>query len=137
MNNGQATSVGRGNERRRAVGRSLHRWVRLHGGNWAKANTRSIKAVTWNAYQYCFGWGKEIRPLQKRTKANWIWWAHRWTTVERWTAPRFDACVCNGHGERYGYPRHHAYLLIYWNRRGYAIGVEFSVPNSDYAKSGR
>lgn len=102
------------------------------GGNWLGANARSIRAVTWTLYQYLYGWGREPRQRQKRTKARWLWCEEKWIAVERWTAPRFDALVCNGHGEHYGYPRHHAYLLLWWNRRGYALGVEFSVPNGEH-----
>lgn len=98
------------------------------GGNWIAANVRSIKAVTWDLYQYLFGWFREHRKWQKRTKARWLWCEEKWITVEKWTAPFFDAKVCSGQGEKYGYPRHHAYLLLWWNRRGYAFGIEFVAP---------
>ena len=96
---------------------------------WLCMNGRSVKALTWGVYQYRFGWWGQHRPNMKRTKSRILLGADMWVTCEHWTAPRLDVAICSGMLERYGYPRHHAYLLLWWNRHGYAWGVDFSVPN--------
>lgn len=88
-----------------------------------------MKAVTWDLYQYRFGWCREHRKNMKRTKATWLWCEPLSVGIYWWMAPRFEARVCDGMGEHYGYPRHYARIMLWWNHRGYAFGVHFDVPN--------
>lgn len=71
----------------------------------------------------------EFRPNMRRTRPRLLIWKRKWVTIEKWTAPRLEVAVCDGMAEHYGYPRHHAWVVFFWRRVGYATGIEFSVPN--------
>lgn len=97
---------------------------------WFLENFCSVKAITYGLYQYIFGWASQHRTRMKRTRARWVFGELKWITVEPWNAPRFEARICDGMAEHYGYPRHKAYIIAYWRKHGYAFGVEFSVPET-------
>jgi hypothetical protein len=49
-------------------------------------------------------------------------------TIEAFALPDLRISVMDGMGEHYGYPRHQLLLIIWWNRRAYAFGLSFAVP---------
>jgi hypothetical protein len=49
----------------------------------------------------------------------------RIVSIEGLNLPELRINVMDGMGEHYGYPRHQVLLILWWNRRGYAFGVDF------------
>ena len=94
---------------------------------WILANGRSVRALCWTLPQYA--WGK-LHPSRNETEPSiprLLLGRKQWISAKRWELPRLDVCIMDGMGEHYGYPRHHAYVILWWDRRGYVWGVEYST----------
>ena len=98
-------------------------------GTW-KAWLRALRSLFYDLPRYVAGTLHPFRHRQEPTVPTLLLGSRMWISVERWHLPRLDVAIMDGHGEHYGYPRHHAYLLLWWNRRGYAWGVEYKVPKT-------
>ena len=113
---------------RKASGDPMHRCVR---GLWCwmLANGRSVRALCWTLPQYAWG---NLHPFRHRTEPTiprLILGRKQWISARKWELPRLDVSIMDGMGEHYGYPRHHAYVILWWNCRGYVWGVEYSTTN--------
>lgn len=96
------------------------------GGGEVNQSLKSLKTLLFDLPRYIHG---DLHPFRHRTAPTvprLLFGERKWISMERWSMPRFECSVMNGHGEHYGYPRHHCYLLLWWNRRGYAFGCEWS-----------
>ena len=94
---------------------------------WMLANGRSVRALCWTLPQYAWG---NLHPFRHRTEPTiprLLLGRKQWISAAKWEIPRLDVSIMNGMAEHYGYPRHHAYVIIWWNRRGYVWGVEYST----------
>ena len=94
---------------------------------WMVGNCRSVRGLCWTLPQYAWG---NLHPFRERTKPSaprLLMGELKWITTHRWELPRLDVRIMDGMGEHYGYPRHFAYLILWWNRRGYVWGVEYST----------
>ena len=94
---------------------------------WLVANCRSLRTLVVDLPAYAWG---DLHPFRDRTKPSvprLLLGERKWITVLRWELPRLDVRIMDGMGEHYGYPRHFAYILLWWNRRGYAWGIEYST----------
>ena len=94
---------------------------------WIKSQAKSLRALFWLLPLYAAGVLNPHRHHSPPTFPRLLLGERRWTSRDRWTLPGLCVRVMDVMGEHYGYPRHAAYLLIWWNRRGYAWGVEFST----------
>ena len=102
---------------------------------WMLANGRSVRALCWTLPQYAWG---NLHPLRHRTEPTnprLLLGRKQWISARPWELPRLDVSIMDGMGEHYGYPRHHAYVILWWNRRGYVWGVEYST-NAESIRSG-
>jgi hypothetical protein len=96
---------------------------------WINLNLRSVWQIVYHLPLYIHGsYWREIRQRMTPTVPRLLFGERIWTTILRWRPPRFEAAIMDGMAEHYGYPRHHARLIFFWNRRGYAFGIEASTP---------
>ncbi len=72
------------------------------------------------------------RWFQPPSEPHVLWGRKQWTSRYRINAPTLHVTVQDGMGEHYGYPRHSCYVILWWGRRGYAFGVYFSKPDSNW-----
>ena len=95
-----------------------------------QANARSTRSLLVTLPRYAWG---NLHPFRDNTAPSaprLLLGEKKWISMRRWELPRLDVAIMDGMGEHYGYPRHHAYVTIWWNRRGYAWGVEYSSTNA-------
>jgi hypothetical protein len=97
---------------------------------WILANGRSLRSLFWHLPLYANGTLHPFREQTVPTVPRLLWAKKKWISMSRWELPRLDVCIMDGMGEHYGYPRHYAWLILWWNRRGYVFGVEYAVPDS-------
>lgn len=111
-------------------GSSVQRLVRGLGFWWL-ANARCLRSLLVTMPHYAWG---NLHPFRHNTQPSsprLLLAEKKWISMRRWELPRLDVAIMDGMGEHYGYPRHHAYVLLWWNRRGYAWGVEYSSTNAE------
>lgn len=96
---------------------------------WARANCRSIRRLCVDLPRYASPANDPIRAEMKPSSPRLLLGVKRWVCVNRWELPRLGVSIMDGMGEHYGYPRHRALILLWWNRRGYAWGLEYSANN--------
>ena len=92
-----------------------------------RANGRSVWSLCAHLPRYLSAANHPIRAELAPTTPRLLLGRKQWISAKRWELPRLDVCVMDGMGEHYGYPRHHAYVILWWNRRGYVWGVEYST----------
>ena len=93
---------------------------------WTKANIRSLKSLAY-VFRYATPAMDSIRQHMKPSSPRLLLGEKKWYALRKWEMPRLDVSIMDGMGEHYGYPRHRACLILWWNRRGYAWGVEYSA----------
>jgi hypothetical protein len=98
---------------------------------WIKSNCQSLRSLALDVPAYAWGYLHPFREHTKPSVPRLLLGELKGMTILRWQPPRFEVRVMDGMGEHYGYPRHTAHILIWWNRRGYAWGVEYTTNASD------
>ena len=118
-----------------AHGVPLHRFVRLRGfWEWIKSNCQSLRSLAVDVPSYAWGYLHPFREHTKPSVPRLLLGTLKGLTILRWQLPRLEVRVMDGMGEHYGYPRHTAHILIWWNRRGYAWGVEYTTNAQDQTR---
>jgi len=94
-----------------------------------KAIHRSLRSLAY-LVRYVSPANDELRSYMPPSTPRLLLGERRWTALHKWEWPRLDISIMDGMGEHYGYPRHRVNLILWWNRRGYAWGVEYTVSNA-------
>lgn len=113
----------------------LRRFYNRLLGNWLRHHLRGLHALCWTLPRYVSG---SLCPFRESTVPSvpvLVWARVQWISMRKWEYPRLDVSVMDGMGEHYGYPRHHVLLLLWWNRRAYAFGIEF-IPSDRHRIEG-